>query len=134
MTRSGGFFIAQEKAVSELAILFPAPEVVRVQGRRVEIRPVRLCDFEAFGQAAGELIGLLADPSGAGVMTYAKRSKRLLSVIRKATSLSAWRAWRLPAPVAIELMVHVVRVNSGFFDQALVSLAEVLAGQISRNN
>lgn len=120
--------------MSDLQILFPQPEVVRVQGRRVEIRPVKLCDFESFGQAAGELIGLLADPSGAGILSYGKRSKRLLSVIRKATSLSAWRAWRLPAPVAIELMVHVVRVNSGFFDQALVNLAEVLAGQTSRSN
>ena len=120
--------------MSDLAILFPQPEVIKVQGRRVEIRPVRLCDFEAFGQAAGELIGLLADPSGAGVMAYGTRSKRLLSVIRKATNLSAWQAWRLPAPVAVELMVHVVRVNSGFFDQALVNLAEVLAGQTLRSN
>ena len=120
--------------MSDLAILFPEPEVVLVHGRRVEIRPVRLCDFEAFGQAAGELISLLADPSGAGVMAYGKRSKRLLAVIRKATNLTAWQAWRLPAPVAVELMVHVVRVNSGFFDQALVNLAEVLAGQTLHSN
>lgn len=115
--------------MSDLAILFPEPEIVTVHGRRVEIRPVRLCDFDEFGKAAGELIALLSDPSGAGVMAYGKNSKRLLSVIRKSTNLSAWRAWRLPATVATELMVHVVRVNSGFFDRALVNLAEVLAGR-----
>lgn len=114
--------------MSELNVLFPQPVVVGVLGRQVEIRPVRLCDFEMFGKAAGELIVALGDPSRGAVLAYASKNKNLRAILGKSTNLSAWRLWRLPAATAVELMVHVVRVNSGFFDQALVSLADVMAG------
>lgn len=115
-------------AVSDLNILFPEREIVSVQGRRVEIRPVALRDFEVFGAAAGALISLLADPNDAAMMAYASKTANLKAIIGRATNLSVWRASRLPAVVVVELMVHVVRINSGFFDQALVSLVSALSG------
>lgn len=120
--------------MSELKILFPQPVSVDVLGRPVEIRPVQLRHFETFGKASGELIAALADPSGGAVMAYAAKHKNLRAILGTSTTLSAWRIWRLPAAVAVELMVYVVRVNASFFDQALVDLAGVLAGRTSRSN
>lgn len=121
-------------AVSDLRILFPDREIVFVQGRRVEIRPVRLRDFEVFGAAAADLIALLAEPTDAAVMAYASKTKNLKAIIGRATSLSVWRASRLPAVTVVELMVHVVRLNSGFFDQALIGLVTALDGQTPPSN
>jgi hypothetical protein len=120
--------------LSDLEILFPTPYSVTVQGRRVLIKPVALCDFELFGKAAGELLGLLADPSNLRVMAYAANRANLRAILGKATDLSAYRVWRLPAVVAVELMAHVVAVNSGFFEKALVSLAQALVGPTPPNN
>jgi len=117
--------------MSDLQILFPEPVLVEVQGKVVQIRPVRLCDFEAFGQASAALVSALADPSRGAVLAYAAKHKTLRAILAKSTDLSAWRIWRLPAAIAVELMVHVVRVNASFFDQALINLADVLAGQTS---
>lgn len=120
--------------MSELQILFPEPVTVEVMGKAVQIHPVRLRDFESFGKAAGALIVALSDPSRGAVLAYATKHKSLRAILGKSTDLSAWAIWRLPAAVAVELMVHVVRVNSGFFDQALISLADVFAGQTSPSN
>lgn len=120
--------------MSELQILFPATVVVDVNGRKVGIKPVELRDFEVFGKASAELLAALADPKPGAVMLYAAKHKNLRALLGAATTLNAWRIWRLPAAVAVELMVHVVRLNASFFDQALIGLAEVLAGQASRNN
>lgn len=114
--------------MSDLNILFPKPEVVGVMGRPVVIRPVELRHFDAFGEAATGLIRLLADSSLEQIYTYAKQSGALSAILGNCTSLSAWRIRRLPAAVAIELMVHVVRVNSGFFGQALQAMARQLVG------
>ncbi len=120
--------------MSDLRILFPEREVVSIHGRRVEIRPVALRDFEVFGAAAADLIALLAEPTDAAVMAYAKNTKNLKAIIGRATNLSVWRASRLPAVTVVELMVHVVRLNSGFFDQALIGLATALDGQTPPSN
>lgn len=120
--------------MSDLRILFPEREVVSIHGRRVEIRPVALRDFEVFGAAAADLIALLAEPTDASVMAYAKNTKNLKAIIGRATNLSVWRASRLPAVTVVELMVHVVRLNSGFFDQALIGLATALDGQTPPSN
>lgn len=114
--------------MSDLKILFPEPVVVAVQGRRVVVRPVELRNFEAFAAASSSIIGMLATESAAGLYSYAKQSGALRTILGACTSLSAWRIARLPAVVAVELMVVVIRINSGFFDQALVRAAAALAG------
>lgn len=115
--------------MSDLAILFPEPEVVMVQGRRVEIRPVRLCDFESFGKAAGGLFEMLSACSVEQISVYAQRhSGQLAKVIASSTDLSRWRAKRLPAVVTVQLLAHVVRVNADFFGQAQAAMAKALAG------
>lgn len=120
--------------MSELQILFPAMVVADVNGRAVGIKPVQLRHFEVFGKASAELMAALASPAPGAVLLYASKNKNLRAILGRATTLTAWQIWRLPAAVAVELMVHVVRVNASFFDQALIGLAEVLAGQASRNN
>jgi hypothetical protein len=134
MTRFGGFFIAQGKTMSDLKILFPEQVVVQVKERRVEIKPVRFCDFELFGRVSGSMVALLQNPGMEGVAAYSLKRKELNALLRKTTSLSAWAIWRLPAAVAVELAVLVVQVNSSFFDQALVNLAGVLLGQTQHSN
>lgn len=120
--------------MSDLQILFPESVLVRVQSRQVEIRPVRFCDFELFGRVSQRLIGLLNDPSMEGIANYSVKRKELNALLRKTTSLSAWSIWRLPAAIAVELAVYVIKVNSSFFDQALVNLAGVLLGQTQHSN
>lgn len=120
--------------MSDLQVLFPEREIVSVQGRRVEIRPVAFRDFDVFGAAAAELIALLASPTDSAVMAYASKAANLKAIIGRATNLSMWRAARMPAVAVVELMVHVVRVNSGFFDQALIGLETVLSGQTPPSN
>lgn len=114
--------------MSDLKILFPAPIAVEVQGRRVVVRPVGLRDFERFAAAASGLIGMLGAESAAGLYAYARQSGALQAVIGACTDLSRWRIARLPMPTAIELMVVIIRINSGFFDQALVRAAKALTG------
>ena len=117
--------------MSELAVLFPPPVQVSVQGRLVTVRPVQFRHFEVFAEAADGLISLLAEASPAAIYAYAKKSGALATILGHCTSLSAWRIRRLPAATAIELMVHVVRVNSGFFGSALLALVPQPAGQMS---
>lgn len=119
--------------MSDLQILFPEQVHVQVNARRVEIKPVRLCDFDLFGRVSQALVGLLQKPDMEGFAAYAGKRKELNDLLRKTTSLSAWKVWRLPAGVAVELAVHVIRVNESFFDAALVNLAEVLLGRTPPN-
>lgn len=117
--------------MSELNILYPKPVFVMVGMRQVSIRAVQLRHFEAFGQAAGGLIAVVkaADPSA--IYAYAKTGSALSGLLVSCTSLSAWKIRRLPTAVALELMIKVVEINSGFFDQALVKAASHLAGVMS---
>lgn len=118
--------------MSDLKILYPKPVSVMVGMRSVSIEPVKLRHFETFGQAAGGLIEVVAAGNPAAIYAYAKSSAALQGILGTCTSLSAWRIKRLPTPVALELMLAVVEINNGFFDQALVKAASRLAGVMSR--
>lgn len=109
--------------MSDLEILYPKPVIVRVEKRKVAIKPVQFRHFEAFGKAAGELLTMLSDASPEQIYTWAQRSGALLDVLVPCTSLSAWRIKRLPSSVAVELMLCVVQVNNNFFGQALTKVA-----------
>jgi hypothetical protein len=118
--------------MSDLKILYPANVVLMLGLRQVVVKPVQLRHFEAFGQAAGGLVEVVAAGNPAAVYAYAKSSGALQGILGTCTSLSAWRIKRLPTPVALELMLKVVEINNGFFDQALVKAASRLAGVMSR--
>lgn len=114
--------------MSDLQVLFPRPEVVDVQGKAIEVRPVMLCDFERFSAAASALIGMIADESPVGIYAHGRQSGVMKEVIGACTSLSAREIDKLPMPAAIDLMVAVLRVNAGFFERALARAAVALAG------
>ena len=114
--------------MSELQILYPQPELVRVGKRMVAVKAVEFRHFEAFGKASGELLSMLATATPAEIYRWAKNSGALEAVLGACTSLSAWRIRRLPAAVAVELMLFVVSVNSRFFDQALIKAGRLLVG------
>lgn len=118
--------------MSELKILYPAKVVLMIGMRQVVVKPVQLRHFEAFGKAAGGLIEVVAAGSPSAVYEYAKSSEVLQGILGTCTSLSRWRVRRLPTSVALELMLKVVEINNGFFDQALVKAASQLAGVMSR--
>ncbi len=117
--------------MSELNILYPKPVVVMLGLRQVSIRPVQLRHFEAFGKAAGGLITVVGAQSPSAVYAYAQSSAALRDLLGTCTNLSAWRIRRLPTASALELMIKVVEINNGFFDQALVKAASQLAGVLS---
>lgn len=120
--------------MSDLQILFPQPQVLAVSGRRVIVRPVQMRHFERFGEAAGALLSMLATASPAEIYAYSSKTGALENILGVCTSLPAWRIRRLPAAVAVELMIQVIKTNSGFFDQALVSAATALGGAGSRKS
>lgn len=120
--------------MSDLQILFPKPVVIDVQGRVVEVRPVQLRHFEAFSQAASSLFMLLANSSIDEVYAYGRDTGALRAIVGHCTNLSAWRIRRLPAAVAVQLMVVVAQVNASFFDQALQAMASTLAGLTQPSN
>ena len=114
--------------MSDLNILFPKPASVLVEGRQVLIRPVQVQHFEAFGKAAGSLLSLMEKATPAEVYAYASKTGAMKEILGVCTNLSAWRSRQLPVATAVELMFQVIKVNSSFFDQALVSAAKALAG------
>lgn len=115
--------------MGELSILSPKPEVVQVDGVRVKIFAVRLRDFERFGQAASGLFAVLGAFELEQILAYAQRhGEELAEVLEVTTSLSHREVRRLKATVSLELLVHVVRVNAGFFGQAQAAMAKALAG------
>ncbi len=120
--------------MSDIQILFPEPVPVTVGRRRVLIRPVRMRHFEDFGHAASDLLVMLGQFSTEEIYKYAKNSGGLKLVLLKCTTLSRWGLYRLPAAVAVELMIHVIMVNAGFFGRALVKAERFVAGQTSPSN
>ena len=120
--------------MSDLQILFPDTVSVHLNARAVHIKPVRFCDFELFGRVSQVLVDVLKDPSLERITGYSANRRELNSLLRKTTNLSAFAIWRLPAASAVELAVCVIKVNSSFFDQALVNLAGVLLGRTQHNS
>lgn len=117
--------------MNELEILFPEATRIKVGRRLVSIRPVEFRDFDKFGQASAELMGILAKGDMTLVYTWAERAGVLRTILSACTDMSSWRINRLPISVAVELMLHVIAQNSRFFGQALVNAAHLLAGEQS---
>lgn len=106
--------------MSELKILFPEHERVKIGRVTAKIYPVKLKDLELYSQAAGGLIVLLADVSALNIAAYgAKNTADLQKLLISCTSLSRRQVSRLSANDAILLGYQVVRVNFDFFAQAL---------------
>lgn len=120
--------------MSDIHILFPEPVPVKLGNLQVLINPVRLPDFERFGEAGARLFEMLGNFTAEEIYRYAKRSGDLQVILLRCTSLTRWSLRRVPAASAVELMVHVVRVNSSFFGRALVAAASVVAGQTPSSN
>lgn len=121
--------------MSELQILFPEPVMVEVRGKAVEIRPVKLRHFERYGKAAGALVELFGSASVQSINRYAaEHSGELRVLLLDTTSLTRWQLWQLPATVTVQLLTEVVRVNSGFFGEALPSMVGALNGALSSSD
>lgn len=121
--------------MSELQILFPEPVTVEVMGKAVQILPVKLRHFERYGKAAGALVELFASASVQQINRYAAdHSGELRDLLLVTTSLNRWRLWRLPATVTVQLLAEVVRVNSGFFGEALPAMVRALSGALSSSD
>ena len=114
--------------MNDLEILFPTPTRIKVGRRVVAVRSVEFRHFDEFGQAAAELMAILAKGDLAMLYTWAERAGALRSILSTCTDLSGWRINRLPISVAVELMLHVIAQNSRFFGQALANAAPLLAG------
>lgn len=115
--------------MSDLTILIPEPEVVLLGRKKVKLYPVRLKDFELFGKSAQAVMGVMAAGSVSAINNYAvQHAAELRKVLRATTSLNRFQLWLISAPVAAQLIVQVVRANSGFFGEALPVMASALAG------
>ncbi|TLX54865.1 hypothetical protein DN824_20500 [Stutzerimonas nosocomialis] len=118
--------------MSKLKGLFPQAKIVDVAGKKIGIYPVKLRHFEQYGEVAGGLLELLGAASVQNINRYAaQHSKQLMRLLRHTTSLNRWQLWRLPATEAVELMVAVVKENSGFFGEALPGMVRALSGMQS---
>lgn len=117
--------------MNELQILFPTSTRVKVGRRWVSIRAVEFRNFDEFGTASAELLALLAKGDLAMVYSWSKRAEVVQAVLANCTNLSKWRIARLPVTVGVELMLHVIALNSRFFEQALVNATVLLAGATS---
>ena len=121
--------------MGDLKILFPEPSVVMLGSSKVKIYPVRLRDFERYGKCAGALIELFGQAGVQQINRYAeKHSAELRRLLRSTTNLSRWQLWRLPASSAVQLLVQVVRLNSGFFGEALPAMVRALSGEPSHSD
>jgi len=118
-----------------LNILFPTSEEIRVDGKKVTIKPVTLEHFDAYGKAAGSLIAMLGNASVNQINEYAaNHARELRDILKVATDLN-WRQRRgLPATTAVQIMVEVVRINAGFFGEALPSMVASLNGAMSSSD
>jgi len=118
--------------MSELKILFPEPATVEVCGKPVSIYPVKLKDFELYGKEALALMNAMDALDSESLLKYAAaHSAGIRRVLARTTDLSFWRRSRMESTVAVQLFVEVVRVNSGFFAEALPGMARALSGALS---
>lgn len=120
--------------MADLSVLFPEPSEITLNGKTVTLKPVTLEHFELFGTAAAGLIEMLNAASVNQILAYAKAHSKELDKMLKVTTSLSWRQRRkLPATVAVQLMVTVVSENAGFFGEALPAMLEKLSGAISSN-
>lgn len=117
--------------MSDLGVLFPQPEHVLVGRLRVELRPVRLKDFETYGVVAGQVVSLLGTDLDALNAFAARNARALQRAVVCCTSLNRWQVWRMPLAVLLQVFCLAIRANTGFFAQALPALAEALGGRAS---
>lgn len=116
--------------MSELKVLFPEQPVVLVLGDRVRIKPVTLEHFEEFSKMGSEVFALLAEPAALKYFEFSKNTELVKTILANCTTLSWRKRRKLPAAVALELVLHVLRVNADFFDQALLAQASLLVGAL----
>jgi len=125
-------FYCLEIGMSELNILFPKPVVAEVGGKSVKIYPVKLMDFELYGKEAVALMGALDQLTSERLLRYADdHSAGIRRVLLRTTSLTWLQVRRIDSVTAIQLFVEVVRVNSGFFGEALPGMVRALSGALS---
>lgn len=116
--------------MSDLEVLFPKPQVVLVLGSRVLINPATLEHFDSIAKLGAAAFGLMAEPSAVKYLEFSKHRELIQQVIKDCTTLGWWRRRRLPVPVAFELVLHILRVNADFFEQALLAQASQLVGAV----
>ena len=120
--------------MSDLQILYPEPVSIEVAGKVVKIYPVKLRHFEHYGKTAGALVDLFSKASVQQINRYAAdNAKPLRKLLRVSTSLSRWDLWCMPSTLCVQVLVEVVRVNSGFFADALPAMVRALAGAMLPN-
>jgi len=121
--------------MANLSQLFTETEPVELHGRTVLVRAVALRHFELYGKTASALVEVLASASVQKINHYAAtHSRELRKMLAVTTSLNSFQLWRLSASDAARLAAEVVRVNSGFFAQALPDLARALNGAPSSSD
>jgi hypothetical protein len=121
--------------MSELEILFPEPVTIDVGGKSVKLHPVKLRDFDLYGKTAAALIELFASASVQQINRYAaSNSAQVRKLLLRTTSLNRWHLWRMPASVSVQILAEVVRVNAGFFGEALPAMARALSGPTLPSN
>lgn len=114
--------------MSDLNIVFPVGERISVNGKGVILKPVRLRDFELFGDVATFVLEYLSKADTDSLIQLSKRRRQLNRILRRATSLSLISIWLLPSSVAAVLFIHLLKVNSDFFGQAVAAANRQLAG------
>lgn len=117
--------------MSDLQIMFPEPVIVEIAGRAVKVYPVKLRHFELYGKTANCLLQLFEQTSVQHINQYAAvNSKQIRKLLLATTSITRWQLWRMPSSVSVQLLTEVVRVNSGFFAEALPAMVRALNGQL----
>ena len=115
--------------MSDLGILFPQAQYVVIDERRIEVRAVQMRHFALFGATANALIQVLAGGSVEAIHRFGEtQAKEVVAAVCATTSLSRWRAGRLPAAVLMQVMLMSIRVNGAFFAQAQSAAIQALAG------
>lgn len=113
--------------MSDLTVLFPEPQVVRLGKKRVLLLPVELRHFELFAKVAKRALGLLKFAPDK-LFDLASSSADVHRLLADCTTLTAWRIKRLPAAVIVQLLLAIIEANASFFVQALEARKSQLTG------
>lgn len=121
--------------MSDLKVIFPSPEPVRVHKWDAAIYPVKLCDFELFSEVTAGLLKLLTEPSVSEFSEFGgAKGRKLREFIRKTTSLNRYQVWRLPVSSAVQLAAYSMQVNQGFFVKALPEMVAAIQVGLSQSS